>query len=479
VSNGSTPVTIIEDIATLQPGGLAGPGPAGTVDRAVSDVLGWKLKAGDPKGFVAALTRAFTPVDVPGVPGMRTWSWTPRGYALQSDLGALTGAQASIYQRAKQALDSVLPLIDGLEPLVEWADPQAMTASREIVRAQLRQIVDELGAEGGPSVGLVDDLFKDLVGTAPSAGAPSIDAEHVGGQLGTLRDRFGLKRELINTVEEEQDYTNFLVLSDYVTALWLEWGNLRDFFAGTVNPFFGTQLVLITRALNVAAESIREVYAALDAVLIGPAERETLSVPVGTGSAATTVFLGGLLEWADRFLTTDAPALIDSAGREGALSLDPTLKVLSAQVAAFIPTPPSVPPGFPTLYANAIVVSTLTALQGAIDNTRTLIDQLDLGDAEPTFGYPLRPPVLDQSLFIYGVTKVITPGQPKGFVVDGAGLSGAGLVLVQGLQRIPLDMGLVQAQRLEGTVKPQTPPGVWELRLAQAGTDYVLDSIVV
>jgi hypothetical protein len=92
--------------------GTAGTSALGDiVHNALRDVLGWRPKAHDPKSFVIALKQAFTPTEVEG---RTTWTWTPRTYAIETDLGAITGAQASIYARAKAALDQSLPLLEGL-----------------------------------------------------------------------------------------------------------------------------------------------------------------------------------------------------------------------------------------------------------------------------------------------------------------------------------------------------------------------------
>src|SRR5262249_46650829 len=65
-----------------------------TAARAIGDVLGWKVNASDPKGFVGALTQAFTLTEVEGHVEA---TWTPRTYAVQTDLGGgITGAQASL-----------------------------------------------------------------------------------------------------------------------------------------------------------------------------------------------------------------------------------------------------------------------------------------------------------------------------------------------------------------------------------------------
>jgi hypothetical protein len=69
--------------------------------KAVSDVLGWQAKP-DPKGFLGALNASFS---LKEVDGHTEAIWTPRTYAIQTDLSGITGAQASVYQRAGDALD--------------------------------------------------------------------------------------------------------------------------------------------------------------------------------------------------------------------------------------------------------------------------------------------------------------------------------------------------------------------------------------
>src|SRR5690349_16784565 len=91
-------------------GGRAGGAPIGQIaENAVRDALGWRPKTNDPKNFVAALNQSFALKDVEG---HVEWTWMPRTYAVQADMTALTGAQASIYARAKAALDQSLPLLD-------------------------------------------------------------------------------------------------------------------------------------------------------------------------------------------------------------------------------------------------------------------------------------------------------------------------------------------------------------------------------
>src|SRR5579862_3481375 len=62
--------------------------PAGTtgapslgqiVSKAVGEVLGWKIKPGDTKGFLGALTQSFTLTEVEGHVASK---WTQRTYAV-------------------------------------------------------------------------------------------------------------------------------------------------------------------------------------------------------------------------------------------------------------------------------------------------------------------------------------------------------------------------------------------------------------
>jgi hypothetical protein len=485
---------LVEDLASLRPDGAPGAGPAPTVERAMREVLGASIKAHDGAAFIAALERSFTIADpaamngraptgtvLPATGDGRVWTWSPRGFALQADLGALAGAQASLYRRAQQALEESLPLLTGLEPLIPYDDKEAVAAAREVVRSELERVVEELAREGGPSVGLVDQLLTSLVGQAPALNAQRIPADAVGGHLGDLRERFGLDRQLVNTIDEEQNFTNFLVLADYITGLWADWGNERGAFTGAGGPpFFGTQLVLISRELQVASESVREVYAALDAVLIGESERATLRRRVGTAD----VYLGSLLEWTDRFLTVDARHLIETAGRDGALSLEATLQTLSAQVAAFAAVAnPAAPPaaGIPQLFRNVVVHSTLTALQGSLDNLRQFVQALQ--PAQPVIGFPLRPPAVQQQPFVSGFTIATSKGtRDRVVTVTGADLDLVDVVFVLGNTR--------RAQRL-APVAPAPAPGaprtwqatfplrilqrgIWQVLLSRAGADWIV-----
>ena len=298
----------------------------GTVDGTLRQLLGWKPNPGDPKGFIGALNASF---DCTMVEGHTECNWVPRTYAVQTDLsGGITGAQASIYSRTRDAVDKSSPLLDGLYPLDEEAKPDDIAALKAVIRTQLTELVVELAIPGGPRVQRVNQLFGLLLGNAnfwanpqPPLVVPQTDPDLLdpNGTLGNLRDEMGLSfvgQSFVNTVEDEQDVSNFRIVCDYVTSLAQSWLNNLQFFllgAGApAQPFFGTLLVLLSRQLSLVAEKVNEVRFTLDSVFIGPSERSTLQINFGGGSS---MFLEDLFSWIENFASQEGPQLIKEGGR--------------------------------------------------------------------------------------------------------------------------------------------------------------------
>ena len=304
--------------------GHAGAGGGGSLGRVAQDtirqVLGWRYRTDDPKGFAAALGKAFA---LKEVDGHTEWEFMPQSYMVQADLGEITGAQASIHSRARVALDHALPLLDGLTALRNDADEEDITAMRAIIRTEMTELVQELGKVGGPRVQRVEGLFDQLLGKAPN---PE-DSENVAGHLGNLRDRFGLDRKRVNTIAEEQNLTNFLIVADYVNSIYLTWKAQSKFLdrRGTVEPFLGTQLVLVSQSLEVLSESVHEAYDAMDSVFFGTAERQTTLLHLN-GEAPITV--AELLNWVEQFAATEGRQLIQDSGKDGVIAFRSTLERL-------------------------------------------------------------------------------------------------------------------------------------------------------
>ncbi|HYB56847.1 MAG TPA: hypothetical protein VEK12_11785, partial [Alphaproteobacteria bacterium] len=332
------------------------------VAKALQDVLGWKINGDDPKGFVGALNQSF---QLTTVEGHVESKWTPRSYAVASDLaGGISGAQASLYSLAKTLLDQALPIIDGLYALDPAADAEYVAALKQLANSQLTELVNELAYLGGPRVMRVHQYFQMLLGitikinpatpNTPVSITPEMPKhlppgerppphpvanywtypDGVLGTLGNMRDQLGLaeptrkadkERSYINTVADEQNVTNFRILVDYTNSLLNSWQNsFQFFFLNTATPFLGTQLVLISRQLGVISETVDEVRFVLDSVFLGPAERKTYTLQLanlitdpmtGTLAPLPQIFLEDLLLWIQNYVTDEAPAVIQSGGR--------------------------------------------------------------------------------------------------------------------------------------------------------------------
>jgi hypothetical protein len=312
-----------------------------TVDAALRDVLGHLPRTQDTRSFMLALEQSF---DVQTKEGHTEVVWNPRSFAGQTELvGGVTGAQASLYARSKVALDQALPLLDGLYPLWPDPDPELVAAVRVIVRSDLREVVTELGTEGGPRLARVDQLFASLF-DEPIAN-PRPDQPNpvpVLGHLGYLERVFGLTANLVNTLDEELDVTNFTSLYDYADAIRQSWINFRGTWLGRD---LGTRLVLLSRALAVAAETVEEINFAMDSVFVGSAERQ---VAAFRDEGGDEILVGELLSWVSTFAGDEAPHLVREAGKRGASAIIPTARRLRDLVERFIsqiPYEPDLPAG--------------------------------------------------------------------------------------------------------------------------------------
>jgi hypothetical protein len=375
-------------------GGSRGGGGNGSlgvvVNRALQDVLGWKIKPDDAAGFTGALTQSF---QLNMVEGAVVPKWTPRSYAVQTDLsGGVTGAQASIYTMAKTLLDQMLPLIDGLYALDPASDAPDAQALKDLATSQLTNLTTEIGYLGGPRVMRVHQYFQMLLGikldldiSGPRAlptltpeplmhlppGSPLrhhfnksskartwppanywMNPDTVLGSFGDLRDELGLAEGIgpryVNTVSDEQNVTNFRIVVDYANSLLSGWINSIQYFASPTSPFLGTQLVVISRQLGVISETVDEVRFVLDSVFIGPAQRQTMQLIFNglVGPAALAgpqldpvtklppIYLEDLLQWMQNFVGAEAQDVIQNGGKLG-LGEDFTAMIAQLYTQAF------------------------------------------------------------------------------------------------------------------------------------------------
>lgn len=293
----------IENVAPISVGRTGGlvtvDNNGGSLQQIVNNALGQVLcpsSKDDPKAFLDSLTKTFTPVESNG---RITYNWTPCSYnTVQTELGGtVSGAQASLYHRAKTLLDDALRQLDKLYALNPAADPQNMEAVRSVIRTQIIELINELGTQDGPRSQRVDSLFQLLLGDAEE----NDRFEKVGGQLKDLADIFGLVRSRVNNVDEEQNFSNYLIIKDSLLSLRDSW---NAFNANTGSgAYIGTQLVLLSQALSVVAESVQETYRIMDSVFLGPAERQAVWIDF---SKARKNFLNMPISANSRILENDS-----------------------------------------------------------------------------------------------------------------------------------------------------------------------------
>jgi len=292
------------------------------VDDALRTVLGRLPKVNDARSVAAALTQSFSSREEGG---RTVWEWTPKSYVGQTDLGGgVTGAQASLAAFAKSALDNSLPLLDGLSPLDSHADPQEVEAARAILRTQWIGFANELANEGGPRAARANDLSKNAQESVNKLG------DHLGMRtFNEVTQKREITRKNVVTLEEEKNLTNFMAVSDYVYSVGRSWDNYKDHF---FQEDLGTGLVLLQRALLAVAESVGELYAAMDSVFVGPAERLTARIDVQDPKG---MVVEELLSWISSFASTEATELIRDGGKRGVEAIKPTVESLRDLVDQF------------------------------------------------------------------------------------------------------------------------------------------------
>jgi len=246
-------------------------------------------------------------------------------------MGALTGAQASIYARAKSALDQILPLLASLTTIdPALYPPQDLEAIRTVITAELQELVGELALEGGPRIQRVDELFGLLLGDR--VGSTNLNPDLVQGQLGRLRDRFGLTADHITTVEEERIVTNFRIVVEQLLALQASWSTDRNLLSVVDSrTSLGTILIRLSRGLEAVCESVADLTFALDSVYVDAAQRQVIELRLPN---ETPLLLSDLLDWVLRASRDEGPRIVQDAGKEGVFAFAPVLDRLRTLVDA-------------------------------------------------------------------------------------------------------------------------------------------------
>ena len=125
------------------------------------------------------------------------WTSRQRPYSTGSDLGSITGGQASIYTQVNGSCTQILALLGRLTS----ASGGTSAVPHDQIEAATRQLLAELHRPDGPR------------------------PDEVKRQLGLLRDVVGEAGDMVNTVEDEQVRTEFTTLTDLITDLDRAWSN--------------------------------------------------------------------------------------------------------------------------------------------------------------------------------------------------------------------------------------------------------------
>jgi hypothetical protein len=224
----------------------------------------------------------------------------------------------------------------------------------------------------------------------------------VKGSLGLVRKRYGLQRKFVISVDDEQNLTNYLILVDYVVGLHRSWEVDKNYFirngaipgANGFSPFFGTQLVLLARTLDVVTQGVQDAYFAMDSVFMGDAERQVAqldfahlthqidipnpktgtSEPLKFNEHVSGMFVAELLDWVTR-AADELRGLLQDAGKDGLESVQRTTNRLRKFVHAAT-VPPQNPRGLPPGYSTARVHRAMRLLADGLDETYKLAVQL-------------------------------------------------------------------------------------------------------
>ncbi len=368
------------------------------VSATMREVLGRSARPSDTQSFLAALNRSFSITERDGLSEV---VWQPHNFAGQADLGGgITGAQASLVNSASLGLGETLNLLDQLYMMQPDGDPESASSIKAIVRSSLQEIVGELKREGGPLVPRVQQIFVALLArdealappestdskTKPKPGkqgAPAQPAENqpeesqrdsataarshdkrfeieIGNlkpfsQLQTLQAEFGLINTSINTIEEELNYSNFLVIRDYAFGLYGSWlVYLKDPHVG-----LGTDLVKFSRALSVIDDTVYEVLTALDSVNVGQAERLVSYFSF----EKKPLNLEDVFNWITIFASEEAPRLVQEGGRRGIREVAAKAYELSRVVDAMVTSTDPNTTHLPTAFRHPRVRNPLIELQ--------------------------------------------------------------------------------------------------------------------
>ncbi len=256
--------------------------PAGSSLRVASDlVAGNRPRAGDAMGMTAVFASDFA-LSSGGLPG----EWAPVDYAVSADLGALTGAQASLSARLRADAASIAADLRAVRPLERTDRSQSFL---DEMRDRLAAIPASLASEFQPSesqdapvpdLGLSQDRLDSVCGGEDACGVPATPNDPPGGgaRLSYYRTEESLSpAQALSSAENQASYDAYVDALRAFSRIQRAFDEVASHSARHPKPkkakLDPVQALAAMRAPGVLAESVQEAYAALDSVFVGAAER--------------------------------------------------------------------------------------------------------------------------------------------------------------------------------------------------------------
>ena len=204
----------------------------------------------------------------------------------------IRGSQATFYKQAVQIRDLVSGLLDKLVCQLNVCDDETIDFFKEDIRANVNDIVAEVGREGGALQQRVDTLLTTM----------REDLRELEIALGINAP--AAQRRDMDIAEREENEENFELLKNSLTdqPSSLQRLLVDQYFPQIANAA-GTVLNNLLRTIEAIPASIQEIYSLMDSVRLGEVDRRVTLV-----TEASTTTVEQLLSWIEISASSDWPS---------------------------------------------------------------------------------------------------------------------------------------------------------------------------
>ena len=309
---------LVDRIIPREPGPLA-PSSASIVDPAAiaTDVFNVDFALGSPETLLAQLASAVPLDDEEAPDATDTNCVCPAKRRSRPGVGPF----AATLLAAQVLQENVLHLSE-IEPIAAAAKTSCDHRTIvPLIRNNVDAIVKEL-SKPEPLAERVNAYLGALSGHEPgSAVAPSTD--EIGGDLGVLRDRLGLKANLCS-VRDEKTLSTFATVVQFTNMLVQSWEAAQN--------DDGNYVTTVVHALR---RSLRNVVGAADHLRRKVPSTAWLASQIQTDPP---VFAEDLYQWIHRWAGEEAPRDLKLGGRDGLRDVHRTMKSIKALAQKMVKT---------------------------------------------------------------------------------------------------------------------------------------------